>query len=202
MTAHAVFGTSLKTSGAGLVEVDPVQALYAYGSTVRLTAIPTNTTTYFRQWGGPANGQVVNPLDFQITSTQVVAAVFFTLPPNAHSLTVRIEGNGHVTKTPQLSSYTNNAVVSLSATPDAGWFFHNWSGDVNSTLNPLNVLMDTNKIIVAAFTTNLVPPTVTITNPPTDSVYTAPVNIPILALASTGSVALANVATHLLAQTS
>ena len=80
-SVQAVFGTSLTTSGAGLVQVQPALALYPYGSTVRLTAVPTNSTTYFRQWGGAANGQFVSPLDFVITNAiPLVSAVFFTLP--------------------------------------------------------------------------------------------------------------------------
>ena len=86
-SVQAVFGTSLTTSGAGLVEIQPVLALYPFGSTVRLTAVPTNSTTYFRQWGGAANGQVLNPLDFVITAANpLVSAVFFNRQGLALSL--------------------------------------------------------------------------------------------------------------------
>ena len=140
--------------GAGLVQIQPALALYPYGSIVRLTAVPTNSTTYFRQWGGAANGQFASPLDFVITTgNPAVSAVFFTLPANTHSLTVLI-GDGNVTKTPQESNYLHNASVTITATPATGSVFVNWTGDTNSALNPLSVVMNTNKIITANFSTN------------------------------------------------
>ena len=106
-----------------------------------------------------------------------------------------INGDGNVTKTPQQSNYVNNASVTLTATPGVGSVFVNWTGDTNSALNPLSVVMNTNKTITATFSSSVAtPPSVTITNPLAGAVFTAPVNIPISASASTGSVALASVA--------
>ena len=190
-SVQAVFGTSLTTSGSGQVQLQPALTLYPYGSTVQLTAVPTNSTTYFRQWGGAANGQFIDPLNFVVTNANpLISAVFFTLPANTHSLTVLIGGNGtgFLTKSPQLSNYTHNASVTLTATPATGSAFVNWTGDTNSTLNPLSVLMNTNKIIMANFSTNAVvanqPPSVSITNPAAGATFTAPVNVTINALAS------------------
>ena len=135
-------------------------------------------------------------MDFLITNANpLVSAVFFALPANTHSLTVLINGDGDVTKTPQQSNYLNNASVTLTATPGLGSFFVNWTGDTNSALNPLSVVMNANKTIMATFSSSVAtPPSVTITNPLAGAVFTAPVNIPISASASTGSVALASVA--------
>jgi hypothetical protein len=185
----AIFGTSLTASGSGLVQQQPALALYSYGSTVRLTAVPTNSTTYFRQWSGAASGQFVNPLNFVITNaTQTVTAVFFTLPANTHSLSVLINGEGNVTKNPQQSNYTHNASVTLTATPQPGSGFVNWSGDTNSALNPLSLVMTTNKTITATFQVSSgpsnAPPVVTITNPPDGATFVAPVNVTISGTAS------------------
>ena len=192
----AVFGTGLTTSGSGLVQRQPDLTLYPYGSTVRLTAVPTNATTYFRSWSGDALGQVVNPLNYAVTEPNAsINAAFLTLPANTHSLTVLINGDGDVTKTPQQSNYVHNASATLTATPGLGSFFVNWTGDTNSASNPLSVVMNTNKTITAAFRSSAAtPPSVTITNPVAGAVFIAPVNIPISASVSAGSVALASVA--------
>ena len=55
---QAVFGTALTmaVAGNGMVQTNPVQALYPYGSTVQLLAVPNNGSSFFRLWGGAAAG--------------------------------------------------------------------------------------------------------------------------------------------------
>jgi len=120
-------------------------ALYPYGSTVRLTAVPTRQHDLFPGNGRAANGQFASPVK---TSSSPLAiplsrAVFFTLPANTHSLTVLITGTGNVAKAPQESNYLHNASVTLTRHTGVGSVFVNWTGDTNSALNPLDVVMNT-----------------------------------------------------------
>jgi hypothetical protein len=39
----------------------------------------------------------------------------------------------------------------VTATPDSGWYFSDWTGDETGTANPLNVTMSSNKVITANF---------------------------------------------------
>ena len=59
--------------------------------------------------------------------------------------------HGTVTKNPDKATYTHGETVELTAVPDAGWSFANWSGDASSTTNPVTVTMNGNKTIVANF---------------------------------------------------
>src|SRR5215471_6479958 len=68
-----------------------------------------------------------------------------------YTLTINIQGSGTVARNPTNSVYPSGAVVTLTATPAAGWIFSAWSGDASGTNNPLNVTMDTNKVIIATF---------------------------------------------------
>lgn len=68
--------------------------------------------------------------------------------------------NGSVS--PSNGTYLHGSNVTLTATPNAGYQFSNWSGDIDSTVNPVSVLMNSNKNIVANFsqiqtTTTLTP---------------------------------------------
>jgi uncharacterized repeat protein (TIGR02543 family) len=54
-------------------------------------------------------------------------------------------------KVPNNPTYLEGATVQLSATPNTGYTFTSWGGDATGTNNPLNVLMDDNKEIVANF---------------------------------------------------
>lgn len=50
--------------------------------------------------------------------------------------------------------------MTLTATPNAGYAFTGWSGDASGTGNPLNVTMNGDKNIVAAFTQQVATPTI------------------------------------------
>lgn len=62
--------------------------------------------------------------------------------------------NGTVAKNPDQATYTYGTNVTLTATPNTGYTFSNWSGDIASTLNPVTVSMTTNKNIVANYAIN------------------------------------------------
>ena len=68
-----------------------------------------------------------------------------------HTLTVNAGGAGSVTLDPPGGVYDEGTVVSLTATPEAGWVFSGWSGDLNGSDNPASITMDGNKTVTATF---------------------------------------------------
>lgn len=64
-------------------------------------------------------------------------------------LTSHITGKGTVT--PASGTYALNTDVTLTATPNSGWIFSGWSGDISGSQNPISVKMDTAKDITALF---------------------------------------------------
>ena len=120
------------------------------GTTVRLTGIP-QSGNYFGFWGNAATGNT-NPLYFTISSpAQTVSSIFGTLPSGQAALTVLINGHGRVNVNPRTNAYATNQLVTLTATPDAGQSFLNWSDDASGTQNPLTVSMTQSKTITANF---------------------------------------------------
>jgi hypothetical protein len=69
-----------------------------------------------------------------------------------YSLNVTTSGLGTVAKSPDQSLFNFGTVVQLTATPQAGYQFSGWSGDLSGSANPASVTMDASKIIVATFT--------------------------------------------------
>jgi len=59
--------------------------------------------------------------------------------------------NGTVVKNPDLAAYNSGATVQLTATPNSGYTFTGWSGDVTGTSNPKTVEMEGNKTVTATF---------------------------------------------------
>jgi len=68
-----------------------------------------------------------------------------------HTLTLLTNGAGSVTRAPDQVTYVSNSVAQLTATPEPGWGFLNWSGDAFGSDNPLSVRMTADKTITANF---------------------------------------------------
>lgn len=74
--------------------------------------------------------------------------------PTMYRLDVTFLGRGSITKVPDLEKYPPETTVLVTATPGAGYEFSHWTGDVYDVIagsNPLTVLMNTNKTLVAHF---------------------------------------------------
>ncbi|MEO0225270.1 MAG: cellulase family glycosylhydrolase, partial [candidate division WOR-3 bacterium] len=73
--------------------------------------------------------------------------------PQSYTLTVNVNptGSGSVTLNPSGGSYTAGTQVTLTAQPNSGYIFSNWSGDLTGTQNPATIIMDSNKVVTANF---------------------------------------------------
>ena len=74
-----------------------------------------------------------------------------TIVSSWHTIVINTIGNGIVTKNPDYTTYPSGTVVNLTATPDAGWFFSYWSGDLTGNTNQTSITMDATKNITATF---------------------------------------------------
>ncbi len=98
---------------------------------------------------GVSIGQVDSYTYTKVTSDHSIHATFKL---KTYSLTTNVVGQGTVTKNPSKSTYDHGEEVQLTATPDEGWDFTGWSGDLSGTANPANITMDSNKTVTATFT--------------------------------------------------
>ena len=73
-------------------------------------------------------------------------AVAFTLASGTSSAS-----GGYVSRSPDLLTYAPGTLVTLTATPSAGYTFAGWSGNLTGATNPTTITMDGNKSITAAF---------------------------------------------------
>ncbi len=155
---QALYGTSLNASASGgpddgEVELEPPGPVFPYGTVVRLSPIP-QPSRYFDTWARrPGDASGFAPLSYVVREPEpVFRADFGELLPGEHSLTVRVQGAGSVTRDPQSGYFGNGAEVTLTSLPDTShWTFAGWSGDATGTNNPLPVKMDASKVITAHF---------------------------------------------------
>jgi pectate lyase len=67
------------------------------------------------------------------------------------TLTTAVSGSGSVARNPNTASYASGTVVTLTATPAAGFQFTGWSGDLSGSANPASITMNANKAVTATF---------------------------------------------------
>jgi len=130
----------------GSVALDPPGGEYADGMVVTLTANP-DSGYQFKEWTGDIAGSE-NPVTITIDADKNVTAEFED--PTALTLTISSE-NGTVQVTPAMETYRQGTTVILVATPNDGYEFTEWQGDLTGTDNPVALLIDSDKQVTAVF---------------------------------------------------
>ena len=121
---------------------------------------------------GLGGAQVLNrPIHNNVPGTERVVANHFGVfaKPICHTLTTTVApaGGGSVSASPAPNcdsgaQYTLGTVVTLSASPTAGYAFAEWSGDASGTASPTTVIMNDAEAVTANFS-QIAAPVVSIT---------------------------------------
>jgi hypothetical protein len=141
-TAYAVNVTIV---GDGSILKEPNKTGYAPGEVVTITATPADDWT-FGGWSGTETG-TTNPLVVTVNSDENITATFI----GPLTLETKVQGSGTVQVVPEKDIYTPGEQVELTAVPDDGWIFAGWTGDLTSTQNPAQIVMNKAKVITAVF---------------------------------------------------
>lgn len=142
---------AVSPSNAGTVARAPDQAQYDPGTVVTLTATPA-AGYVFTRWAGDVSG-TANPAAVTMSANRTVSAVFTSTTPRfALNVAISPSTGGTVARTPDLGEYEPGTVVTLTATPAAGYAFTRWEGDASGAANPTTVTMDAARSVVAVFT--------------------------------------------------
>jgi regulation of enolase protein 1 (concanavalin A-like superfamily) len=100
---------------------------------------------------GPAPAFTAS-FDYFANAFEPLTAEDTTPSSPAATLTTHVSGNGSITVSPNRSLYYCGEPVQLTATPDVGWFFGSWSGDVTGTNPQQNLPMSATRSVTATFT--------------------------------------------------
>lgn len=141
-------------NGGGTVEqevlVQGTKNTYNSGTSIKLTAIAESGWS-FVSWTGDIESNE-SEVTVDITSTKVITANF---ERKNYDLTINITGEGSVSEEvivqPSVSSYAYETEVRLTANPSENWEFTGWSGDIESTENPLDVVVSEAINVTATF---------------------------------------------------
>ncbi|MES2331376.1 MAG: ice-binding family protein [Bacteroidota bacterium] len=153
--------TTANPAGGGTITKNPNQPTYDHGTQVILTATPATGYTFTNWTDGGTIVSTSAVYQVSMTRNRVMVANF-TLNSYGLTLTINPTAGGSVTKTPDRASYDSGTTVILTATANPGYTFTSWGGDASGSTNPLTVVMNSNKTIVANFTA--IPPVVPLIN--------------------------------------
>jgi uncharacterized repeat protein (TIGR02543 family) len=158
-TPKYTLAVSVSPQEGGSVEVNPApeNGMYAENTRVALTAKPVAGYS-FLNWEGP----VADPHSLSTTITldsdkSVIAK--FTRSICSLSLSVDPEGSGIARTSDSSNDYTYGSIVTIIASPNTGYDFVNWEGDVDAPSSAgTKITMDGDKSVVAHFVSNHVEP--------------------------------------------
>jgi hypothetical protein len=143
---------TLTTSATnGSVTLNPPGGIYTTGTVVTVTANP-NIGYAFGNWSGDLGGSV-NPTNLTMNGNKSVTANFVSVP--TYTLATNAT-NGSISLNPPGGVYTTGTVVTVTANPNTGYAFGNWSGDLSGSVNPTTITMNGNKSVTANF--SVLPP--------------------------------------------
>jgi uncharacterized repeat protein (TIGR02543 family) len=176
-TLNAVVTTNTVSSGTPVavatILVRPVisqqptaDSLIVTGATLPLSVTATGSALTY-QWYQGTSGSILNPVSGATSSS-------FTIPPlttttsywvrvsnlagHADSSVANVVLNTRLTVLPATGGTVTGAglfaqglTANLNATPEPGYVFTGWTGDISGTTNPRPVLMNADKTIGAAF---------------------------------------------------
>ncbi len=143
---------------------------YTYGTEVNITATPDEGWIFCHWSGDIPDGQETNEnITVVMYGDKNITAHFDRIH---HNLTIAVEGEGTTLPEDGEHSFAYGTSVNISATPDEGWHFSHWSGDVpegQETNENITIIIDRDRSITAHFREGI-PPTVVITTPGYDSI--------------------------------
>ncbi len=154
--AHSVYwNTQGLGSGPTSWVIHSQQARYGYviGTWGTRTSVNTSSTTTSAPKTDPADhvegiglAQTLEPQSLYLDQLKKRTTVV------SFTLTTSIIGQGSVTRSPNGTGYASGTVVTLTATPAAGYVFSGWSGELNGQANPATVTLNANLVVSAFFT--------------------------------------------------
>ncbi len=140
---------TMAVSGNGSTTPAPGDHSLLEGTVVPISVTP-DSGWQFDSW----TGDVADPNSPSTTATmdsdKTVTANFTQLP--IRTLTTAVNGNGTTTPAVGDHSYAESTEVGITATPDSGWQFVNWTGDIADPNSPSTAItMDSDKTVTANF---------------------------------------------------
>ena len=143
------FTLTLATEGNGTITPSPGDYPYIDGTSIEITAIPYDGFT-FEGWTGGVKDSSSTTTTVTVDNYKTITAMFTR---TVHTLTINTEGKGSVNPATGTHTYDEDETITLVATPENGYEFSGWIGEVADANSPnTSVTMASDKTVTARFT--------------------------------------------------
>jgi hypothetical protein len=154
VTAHFSrrdYTLNIEISGEGVVHETVAESDTSDHSvkSVKLTA-DAEEGWFFDRWEGDLNGSD-NPVIISVEEEKNVTAVFDREIDDGYTITIDVEGEGTVNRSPDRTYFAEGDEVILTANPESGWNFIEWRGDLSGSDNSQTVVIEGNVEATAVF---------------------------------------------------
>ena len=139
---------SIEIQGQG--SVFPPVGTYDYvdGTKVNISATPDNGCQ-FEGWAGEVSNTHAASTSVIMDKDKDITATFSC---SMHTLSMEVQGGGSVTPSSGTHSYNKDTKVEIIATPDDGYQFDGWTGDVEDAGQAkTTIIMGSDKTVTAKF---------------------------------------------------
>ncbi|MBN1862543.1 MAG: InlB B-repeat-containing protein [Dehalococcoidales bacterium] len=155
--SQIVHSLTIEVNGSGLV--NPESGVYSYpeGTEVTITATP-ESGWQFDGWSDEVDYPGLANNTLTMTTDKTVTANFSRI---MHEFTIKANGNGTTVPSPSIYVYAEGTEFTITATPESGWRFESWSGEVTDPdAETTTVVMTADKTVTATFSRNIFTPAV------------------------------------------
>ncbi len=132
--------------GQGSVDIEPDKDEYEPEEEVTLTADP-DEHWYFKEWTGDQHG-MGGEMTITMDEDKGLTAWFEILE---YDLELSVEGQGLTEPVEGSYTYEHGRELTLQASPEEGWVFSHWSGDVTEDQEETTITIDRDMNITAHF---------------------------------------------------
>jgi len=139
----------LRVEGSGTTSPAPGRHSLEAGRAVSVSAAAAAGWRFVR-WSGDLAG-TEPALSLRVDRSRTLTATF---EPDIgeNTLTMDVEGEGSTDPAVGAHTFTNGTTVTLRARPGLGWYFKTWHGDLDSSVNPVELTLSSSRHVTAVFT--------------------------------------------------
>jgi parallel beta-helix repeat protein len=140
------YSLTIAAGTGGATNPSPGTYTYNSGTEVNITAIP-NSGYAFSEWSGETSRNE-NPITITMDKDKSITANFIL----SYQLKITSGNGGTTDPSPGTYTYNSGTEVNVTAFPEEGHEFSEWSGDASGSENPITITVDQDKWIIAIFT--------------------------------------------------
>ena len=147
---------NVSTSGNGRTSLGTGSFPLAAGAVVEVSAYASSSTSFFDHWSGDYGAADPSSSTISLTMDQArsITAVFTDAP--TYNLTIQVSGNGTTSPAAGTHPCVQGSTAYVQATPDPGYAFDHWEGDIagaNELDSNLSLTMSQDRTVTAVFVT-------------------------------------------------